>query len=69
MALAVEWKTHCWFVYWEISGKCKNETKYRFNDYPLDRTSFTCAAYNYHLTSSDNMDYLSLTLNFNEKGV
>jgi hypothetical protein len=67
MAMAVEWKTHCWFVYWEINGKHKDELK-SSSDYGA-RTLFTCAEYNYLMTISDNKDYLSLTLNFNEKGI
>jgi hypothetical protein len=63
MAVAVEWKTRCWFVYWEISGKFKDEPKDRFSDYPLDHTSFNCAGYKYQLTCTDNMDYLRMDNN------
>ena len=68
MTMAVECKTHCWSVYWEINGK-NNDLKNRFSDYVEGRTLFICAEHNYLLTLSDNMDYLSLTLNFNEKGI
>jgi hypothetical protein len=68
MAVSAEWKAHCWFVYWEISKQDK-ELSLRFRDYVQGRTLFPCAEHNYILTISDNADYLSLALNFNEKGI